>query len=170
MTTSRTLSADGRSARGWDNSTAFLAGVLVGSPDLSAYLVVQMDTLAVVADRLGRAMPLVAGRRLPEPLGGHILNQLDENQLGERGPHLTAHGMAGEPPSSAAYEPDGFWRGPIWAPVTFLLIEACAYSANPLADAVSRPICNLIAASGPAENFDAIDDRGLRDRPAGLSP
>lgn len=190
---------------GWDNSTAFMFGIPVDSPDLSAYLVVQMDTLALVADRLGRpgesrdwtgradrltalmierfargsvlatrradtgdvighqsllaAMPLVAGRRLPEPLLAHILDQ-----LGDRGPYLTAHGLATEAPASSAYEPDGYWRGPIWAPVTFLLTNAMRELGEfSLADAISRRFCDLVHASGPAENFDALDGRGLRD-------
>ncbi len=190
---------------GWDNSTAFMVGVPVDSPDLSAYLIVQLDTLAVIADRLGRAdesrewtdradrltasmverfaegptmitrradtgdairhssllsaMPLVAGRRLPEALRAHILDQ-----LGEDGPYLTPHGLATEAPSSAAYEADGYWRGPIWAPVTFLLTEAMRELGElSLADAVSRRFCDLVLTAGPAENFDALDGRGLRD-------
>ncbi|QJC51519.1 hypothetical protein HGI30_08125 [Paenibacillus albicereus] len=37
---------------GWDNSTIFQSGVPLESPDLSAYLVLQMETLARVAERL----------------------------------------------------------------------------------------------------------------------
>lgn len=39
---------------GWDNSTVFRDGGLIESPDLSAYLVVQMDALGHIATRLGR--------------------------------------------------------------------------------------------------------------------
>jgi glycogen debranching enzyme len=39
---------------GWDNSTVFREGGLVESPDLSAYLVVQMDALMDIATRLGK--------------------------------------------------------------------------------------------------------------------
>jgi len=39
---------------GWDNSTVFRVGDLIESPDLSAYLVIQMDTLADLATRLGK--------------------------------------------------------------------------------------------------------------------
>lgn len=190
---------------GWDNSTAFVSGVPLDSPDLSAYLVVQMDTLAEAAEQLGRAdesrdwttradrlsaamlryfaegpvltarqtgtgaanrhsslltaMPLVAGRRLPEPFREHILAQLRED-----GRYLTAHGLATEPPSSPAYEPDGYWRGPIWAPTTFLLTEALRdLGEHTLADTVSRRFCDLVRMAGPAENFDALTGRGLRD-------
>lgn len=40
---------------GWDNSTAFLMLPPVETPELQAYLAVQMDVLADVAERLGRA-------------------------------------------------------------------------------------------------------------------
>jgi hypothetical protein len=40
---------------GWDNSTALIDGVPVESPDLSAYLVLQMDVLSEIAERLGKA-------------------------------------------------------------------------------------------------------------------
>ena len=39
---------------GWDNCTAFDAGFPLEGPDLSAYLVLQMDALAEVARRLVR--------------------------------------------------------------------------------------------------------------------
>jgi glycogen debranching enzyme len=39
---------------GWDNSTVFASGLPVESPDLAAFLVLQMDALALLARRLGR--------------------------------------------------------------------------------------------------------------------
>jgi len=39
---------------GWDNASVFLVGPPVESPDLSAFLIVQMDVLADVAQKLGR--------------------------------------------------------------------------------------------------------------------
>jgi glycogen debranching enzyme len=39
---------------GWDNSTVFRVGPPVEAPDLSAYLVMQMDVLADLADLLGK--------------------------------------------------------------------------------------------------------------------
>lgn len=39
---------------GWDNATVFDEGSPIESPDLSAYLSVQMEVLANVAARLGR--------------------------------------------------------------------------------------------------------------------
>ena len=39
---------------GWDNSTVYAIGCPVEAPDLMAFLVLQMDQLAVVADKLSR--------------------------------------------------------------------------------------------------------------------
>jgi putative isomerase len=39
---------------GWDNSTVFVKGAPVETPDLSAFLVLQMDTLATMAEKLGK--------------------------------------------------------------------------------------------------------------------
>ncbi|MCU0771143.1 MAG: hypothetical protein MUE94_05130 [Verrucomicrobia bacterium] len=39
---------------GWDNATAFAQGMPVEGPDLAAFLIVQMDTLAEVAQKLGK--------------------------------------------------------------------------------------------------------------------
>ncbi|MEU6496666.1 trehalase family glycosidase [Streptomyces sp. NPDC046984] len=39
---------------GWDNATTFGVGVPVQSPDLLAYLALQMRALALIADRIGR--------------------------------------------------------------------------------------------------------------------
>jgi hypothetical protein len=38
---------------GWDNSTIFADGIPLESPDLATYLILQMDTLAIIAKKLG---------------------------------------------------------------------------------------------------------------------
>ena len=75
------------------------------------------------------------------------------------------HGLATEPPTSEAYEPDGYWRGPIWAPSTALLVDGLRRSGHgELADLVSDRFRALCERSGFAENFDALSGQGLRDR------
>ena len=79
--------------------------------------------------------------------------------------HLTEHGLATEPPTSQAYEPDGYWRGPIWAPSTALLVDGLRRSGHDeLSDLVSDRFRALCERSGFAENFDAVSGQGLRDR------
>jgi glycogen debranching enzyme len=66
---------------------------------------------------------------------------------------------------SEDYTSDGYWRGPIWAPSTYLIHEGLADSGRPdLAETIARRFCDTIADAGMAENFDALTGQGLRDR------
>ncbi len=191
---------------GWDNSLIFANPGIVESPDLSAFLVVQMDVLAEVARRLGlmeeaeawehrsdrflaRMMdyfwagdrfiakrggtaelidtqsllhwiPIVLGSRLPEEL-----IRVMADKLGPEGPFLTEWGLATEQPASPHYQPDGYWRGPIWAPSTFIIAEGLrAAGERELAQEIARRFCRLCANGGMSENYDALTGQGLRDR------
>jgi glycogen debranching enzyme len=192
---------------GWDNATVFHVGMPVEGPDLSAFLVIQMEVLSEVTARLGdevaarawqrRAegllarmldhfwrgdhfvatrsgdhyvceegdslflfLPLILGRRLPTDVRKALVNGLTQP-----GRFITGHGLATESPRSPLYEPDGYWRGPIWAPSTMLLVEGlAACGENQLARELCRRFCAMAARSGMAENFDALTGQGLRDR------
>ncbi len=73
--------------------------------------------------------------------------------------------MATEPPTSPHYHPDGYWRGPIWAPSTVLIESGLRRAGqNDLADEVSASFRRLCETHGFAENFDALTGEGLRDR------
>lgn len=102
-------------------------------------------------------MPLVLGKRLPDTIAEALATRIRT--------HLTEHGLATEPTSSAHYEDDGYWRGPIWAPSTALIEDGLRASGfADLADAVSARFRALCERSGFAENFDARTGAGLRDR------
>ncbi|SDK93474.1 Trehalase [Paenibacillus sp. OK060] len=111
-------------------------------------------------DSLLLFVPILLGRRLPEPIRDLLLKGLrEENRF------LTENGWATESISSPYYIPDGYWRGPIWAPSTMLLVEGVAAAGDlELAREVSRRFCNMLSRSGMAENFDALTGEGLRDR------
>ncbi|MEQ8671749.1 MAG: trehalase family glycosidase [Aggregatilineales bacterium] len=188
---------------GWDNGTVFGEGVPVESPDLSAYLVIQMDTLSEIATYLGKQdeaekwsqradalctlliehfwngsqfvarhanshqiisgdstlvfMPLILGKRLPEDMRQKLIENLKR--------FITANGIATEQPDSPYYEADGYWRGPIWAPSTYLLVDGLLVCGEyDLAIEISRRFCEMAARSGMAENYDALSGDGLRDR------
>ena len=185
---------------GWDNSTLFDQGVPLMSPDLSSYLILQLEALATLANHLGlktsnwseqakrlldalvtelwqgerfvgklatgetvtsqtllHHMPIVLGRRLPSD----ILAKLKENISA----FVTDHGLATEEPSSALYRPDGYWRGPMWAPSTYLVVKGLRESGfDELANTIAGRFCATCARSGFAENFDALTGEGLRDR------
>ncbi len=188
---------------GWDNGTIFADGVPVESPDLAAYLIIQMDVLAEIAARLGRPddqarwaeradgllalliahfwdgeqfrarrnrtheipagdalinyMPLLLGKRLPTTVRTVLIAGVER--------FLTPFGVATEIPASPLYSPDGYWRGPIWAPSTLLIVDGLlSCGADELAHTIMRRFCDLVAHSGMAENFDALTGAGLRDR------
>lgn len=190
---------------GWDNSTVFAKGIPVESPDLSAFLIVQMDVLKGIAERLGKIeeamewgiradttfdkmmehfwtekgfhaclshtheiveseslllyIPLILGERLPEKhrsiLVGKLLNT---NHF------QTDFGFATESVNSRHYRDDGYWRGPIWAPSTMLLIDglsSCGEKEE--ARKTAEKFCSMANQSGMAENFNALTGEGLRD-------
>ncbi|WP_246852710.1 amylo-alpha-1,6-glucosidase [Naasia sp. SYSU D00948] len=114
---------------------------------------------AVPSESLQLLLPLVLGRRLPREVFGAAVERL------RTGGFLTEHGPATEAVSSPLYEPDGYWRGPIWAPSTLLLVDGLRDGGElELARGIAEGFCAMVAESGMAENFDAVTGAGLRDR------
>lgn len=110
------------------------------------------------SDSLLTLMPLVLGADLPRDVFDACVHRL------ERGDYLTAHGLATEPTTSAYYEADGYWRGPVWAPTTMLLVDGLRRGGrDDLADEIAQRFMRTCAKAGMAENFDALTGEGLRD-------
>ncbi|TVR41667.1 MAG: hypothetical protein EA402_12765 [Planctomycetota bacterium] len=188
---------------GWDNSTFFLQGVPVITPDLPTFLIVQCQELAdlhtqlgqghdaqhwrsqaqrlfkllmstlwngrrfialrmpdkrvVAADTLIEATPLLLGELLPSDVRSTVVARLQR--------YLTTHGLATEHVDSPHYTPDGYWRGPIWAPSTMLICDGLRRSGEPaLAADISQRFVAMCAQSGFAENFNAQTGAPLRDK------
>lgn len=192
---------------GWDNASVFDVGQPVESPDLSAYLILQMDALAEVAEKLGRRrdavhwaksadqmlerllehswrgdrfiaprsgdhqvdpnadslillLPLVLGSRLPESVRRPMVARLREP-----GGFLTPFGLATESLRSPNYLTFGYWRGPIWAPSTLVIVDGLVrMGEKALAREIARRFCDLCVRSGFAENFDAVTGDPLCDK------
>ncbi|NUR62852.1 MAG: glycogen debranching protein [Catenulispora sp.] len=188
---------------GWDNATTFDAARVIQSADLAAFLLLQLDQLATLADELDRSADAATWRHHSAEIRTALLQHLwHTDRFVARSPttgstqastslldlmaitlgpdlpadirntlaqtiesHLTPHGLATEQPSSPHYEPDGYWRGPIWAPSTILIEDGLRRSGfTTLADEVSTRFRALCEKSGFAENFDALSGTGLRDR------
>ena len=64
---------------GWDNASVFHAGVPVCSPDLSAYLILQMDTLAELACELDRKAEETEWKRRADKLFSIMMERLHIN-------------------------------------------------------------------------------------------
>ncbi|MFY1691294.1 amylo-alpha-1,6-glucosidase [Plantactinospora sp. WMMB782] len=102
-------------------------------------------------------LAIVLGDDLPAEVGTALARRIET--------HLTAHGLATEPVDSPHYVPDGYWRGPIWAPSTVLVEDGLRRAGHTgLADEISHRFRVLCEKSGFAENFDAETGAGLRDR------
>ncbi len=111
----------------------------------------------VHCDSLIPCVPLVLGRRLPADVAKTTVRRLRR--------FLTPHGLATEDPASPHYSPDGYWRGPIWAPSTMLIVSGLAdLGQTALVRQIARRFCRTCAASGMAENFNALTGAPLRDQ------
>lgn len=109
------------------------------------------------SESLLNALPIVASNSLPRSVVDALADQISGL--------LTEYGPATEPPTSASYQADGYWRGPIWAPSTLLVEDGLRRGGHTeLADEVSGRFRRLCEQSGFAENFDALTGEGLRDR------
>ena len=180
---------------GWDNGTVFDAGLPAVSGDVAAFLVLQLETLARVARRLGNvaaaeswtqrsqlllqnllrhlwngrrfvvlnaagkiaeksdsifgSLPIILGQRLPVEIRQALAVEIRR--------HLTEWGLATENPASALYTPEGYWRGPIWAPPTLFIIAGLrAAGETELARDIALRFCRLCQMSGFPENFEAL--------------
>ena len=104
-------------------------------------------------------LPIVLGQRLPKDIQTRLLDGLKES-----GRFLTKYGLATESVRSSLYEPDGYWRGPIWAPSTMLFVEGiAAVGDKAFADELSRRFADALANSQMPENFDALTGKDRRD-------
>jgi glycogen debranching enzyme len=101
-------------------------------------------------------MPIVLGRRLPAKIQEELVRNIRA--------FLTPWGLATEQTHSDRYASDGYWRGPIWAPSTMLVVSGLeAVGEHRLARTIATRFCRMCAKSGFAENFDALTGAPLRD-------
>ena len=102
---------------------------------------------------------LILGERLPYDYRIKMIEQLKAKGF------LTQYGFATENPASTEYRSDGYWRGPIWAPSTVLLLDGLAECGEyELAKTAAERFLKMAKKSGFAENYDALTGEGLRDR------
>lgn len=76
-------------------------------------------------------MPIMLGEHLPEDVSSALADHIKA--------HLTPHGLATELPTSPHYLPDGYWRGPIWAPATVLIEDGLRRAATSASRTTSAP-------------------------------
>ena len=77
--------------------------------------------------------------------------------------HVTEWGLATEHIDSEFYNADGYWRGPIWGPSTFIAIsglDKCGYAS--LANEIAVKYCKMGNKSGFPENYNALTGEALK--------
>lgn len=185
---------------GWDNGTFFSEGVPVITPDLTTFLLLQMQFLIDYAPdqmaakqwqksydilltqlidqlwdgetfvaikwpenrvikmegTLQRLLPLLLGKSLPEEITFKMKRDLKGFE--------TPYGFATEKTDSPYYKYNGYWRGPIWAPTTLLMIDALKRTSEPeWANRIREKFINCVMTGAFAENFDPLTGEGLVD-------
>lgn len=104
-------------------------------------------------------LPILLGHRLPDAVLQNLLNGLKSDKF------LTPHGFATEAVNSSFYRSDGYWRGPIWAPSSYIIIDGLREAGETeLARDAAKRFCRMAKENGFAENYDALTGHGLRDR------
>src|SRR5699024_1998340 len=65
---------------------------------------------------------------------------------------------------SPYYKEDGYWLGPIWAPVSYIVIDAL-YKAGyqEAGDRLAQKFCDMTLIGGMAENYNAETGSGNDD-------
>lgn len=146
-------------AKVWKGRRDDMVEALMGlwDPDNEAFNFQDVfDQSTWTTQTLLKFIPLVASQHLPKNVVGSMARGLAE--------HLTEWGLATEAPHSPKYEPDGYWRGPIWAPPTIIIESGLRQAGHiDLADTISQRYQKLCGRSGFAENYDAITGVGNRD-------
>lgn len=117
------------------------------------------DHSVVESDSLLLYLPILLGKQLPESIRMKLIADLKQS-----GQFLTSNGLATERQSSPYYESDGYWRGPIWAPSTLMIVEGLESSGErEFARELKLRYCRMALKSGFSENYDAVSGQGLRD-------
>lgn len=144
-----------------DRADAMIARLIEHSWDGRRFRVYQSGTHRVnpQGDSLYPYLPLVLGHRLPKDVFQIMAAQLKKQDF-----LLTPYGLATESVASPCYEPDGYWRGPIWAPpMLFIIMGLSDGGDTAFAADLARRFMRLCRQSGMAENFNATTGAGLRD-------
>ena len=104
-------------------------------------------------------LPMELGHRLPKDIRKSLVADLAPG-----GTFLTDYGLATEAINSPKYEPDGYWRGPIWAPSTYLIFDGLVDAGETqLARTIAERFCDMcVKDPGFWENYDALTGKGLR--------
>lgn len=110
----------------------------------------------VTSDCLIYCLPILLGKRLPNDIRNKLVLAIDRFK--------TPFGLATEHPNSDKFMDDGYWRGPIWGPSTYLIFSGLIRSGYPeQAYDIAERFCGMCRDNDFAENHHALTGKRLRD-------
>lgn len=102
-------------------------------------------------------LPIIIGYRLQPSLLDLLVKELEAK-------FETPYGLATESPDSTFYKKDGYWLGPIWAPTTYLFIDALRNNGYAeFAKRLANKFCKLTNVGLFSENYDPFTGQGYDD-------
>lgn len=105
-------------------------------------------------------VPMVLGALLPPEIADALASDLADPSR-----FLGPHGLATEAMDSDLFLPDGYWRGPGWAPALMLIVYGLVDAGRvELAREIARRFCDTCVRSGFAECFNVQTGAPLHDR------
>lgn len=111
----------------------------------------------IVTDSLQYYIPLILEDRLPEKIRESMVEQIKYD-------FITDYGIATEKITSRDFKPDGYWRGAIWAPTTYLLANAFdRIGYKKLARDIKIKFLKMLLDSFMEENFNPLTGEGQCD-------
>jgi len=103
-------------------------------------------------------IPIMLGSRLPDEIRAKLIYDLKNNGI------VTPFGPGSEHHESPWFIDDGYWRGPVWAPHYFFLVEGLKRAGEvEWARELALNYAEMCLRSGFPENFSSVDGRPLRD-------
>lgn len=151
------LGRNGEAAAWREEAERLLARLLARLWDGRRFRCLSVDgRSADASDSVFGCLPIILGKRLPASVRQALAAEIRR--------HLTDWGPSTENTTSALYKPDGYWRGPVWAPPTMILADGLLDAGEgALARDLALRFCRLCRASGFAENFNAVSGAPLCD-------
>lgn len=108
-------------------------------------------------DSLILRLPLVIAYRLPEKITNKITRDLETMFEGD-------FGLSTEAKLSTVYKNNGYWLGPIWAPSSYIFVDALLRSGKEtMGLRLAQKYCEMTLIGGMAENYNPETGKGNDD-------
>lgn len=111
----------------------------------------------IYSKTLQKYLPLILSERLPFKSIKTMVNELKSE-------YLVKWGLTTESVYSEYFNPEGYWRGPIWAPISFIFATSLSeLGYNDLSNYIKKTFIKLNLKNNFEENFEPFKGQGLCD-------